>query len=238
MHTTTNPNGNPELLAIREQLKLHRLYLKLTMIRVQTKALQTLERLMDDPEPTGNEKADKAKATERNRQRLAANQTLIHCRTAEREQRLSKVGGMAMQRMAMQDAESPQNPEDIAMPPDNNGHQRLEPNRASDGWQASMKNMLTESFSPRGRRWSCADSAQDRMRGRPESSDDQSTPSKGAMVGAEGAGHADSSAQPRASHGLRPISDRTQTMPPQAVAPKEFVKPKHPRRSRRRKRRC
>ncbi|MFI4855312.1 MAG: hypothetical protein ACIAQF_10100 [Phycisphaerales bacterium JB065] len=57
------------------------------MIRVQIKALETLERLMDDQELTGNEKVDKAKATERNRQRLSATQTLVHCRAVQRELR-------------------------------------------------------------------------------------------------------------------------------------------------------
>ena len=112
---------------------------------------------MDDQELTGNQKADKAKATERNRQRMSATQTLIHCRTVLRElrekreqshrikqderaaqqkathqlatlRRLHKLhpdeynnpdahseGGMAMQSMAMQGAESSQNLEDIAM---------------------------------------------------------------------------------------------------------------------------
>jgi len=58
-----------------------------TMIRVQIAALETLERCMTDPESTGNEKTDKAKSTERNRQRMAAAQALIHCRTMFRELR-------------------------------------------------------------------------------------------------------------------------------------------------------
>ncbi|MFI4853817.1 MAG: hypothetical protein ACIAQF_02425, partial [Phycisphaerales bacterium JB065] len=95
MHTTpdtataTATMETSELLAVRTQIELERLRLELTMIRVQTKALETLERLMDDPEPTGNEKQDRFEATKRNRQRLAANQVLIHCRTAEREKRLA-----------------------------------------------------------------------------------------------------------------------------------------------------
>ncbi|MFG0291852.1 MAG: hypothetical protein ACF8MJ_01720 [Phycisphaerales bacterium JB050] len=132
MHTTPDTDINTietsELLAVRHQIELERLRLELTMIRVQTKALETLERLMDDPEPTGNEKQDRFEATKRNRQRLAANQVLIHCRTAEREKRLA------------------------------------------------MSNTKGDPPSPlRGRRWSCADSAQDRMRGRSEPSDRSDT---------------------------------------------------------------
>ncbi|MFI4854085.1 MAG: hypothetical protein ACIAQF_03770 [Phycisphaerales bacterium JB065] len=144
MHTTPETIETSELLAVRHQIELERLRLELTMIRVQTKALETLERLMDDPEPTGNQKQDRFEATKRNRQRLAANQVLIHCRTAEREKRLAKT---------------------------NRQQKRLEPNRASDGSQAPEKDMPTPPSPLRGRRWSCADSAQDRMRGRSEPSD-------------------------------------------------------------------
>jgi hypothetical protein len=42
---------------------------------------------MADPEPSGNEKTDKLKSIERNRQRMAAAQALIHCRTMARELR-------------------------------------------------------------------------------------------------------------------------------------------------------
>ncbi|MFI4855979.1 MAG: hypothetical protein ACIAQF_13490 [Phycisphaerales bacterium JB065] len=229
MHTTpdtaTATMETSELTAIRTQIELERLRLELTMIRVQTKALETLERLMDDPEPTGNEKQDRFEATKRNRQRLAANQTLIHCRTAEREKRLAK-----------------------------DKHQRLEPNRASDGQQASEKNMPDPPSPLRGRRWSCADSAQDRMRGRPEPSDHLSPPSLGAMVGAEGAGHADngSPVKPlppsplegegddrsqidRRMRGRSESSDRSNNTKPKRSRYK-VRKPKHPRRSRKRKR--
>jgi hypothetical protein len=64
--------------------------LKRTMIRIQIAALETLERCMADPEPSGNEKTDKAKSIERNRQRMAAAQALIHCRTMARELRESE----------------------------------------------------------------------------------------------------------------------------------------------------
>jgi len=45
---------------------------------------------MAEPESTGNEKTDKARSTERNRQRMAAAQALIHCRTMARELRESE----------------------------------------------------------------------------------------------------------------------------------------------------
>ncbi|XOV74911.1 MAG: hypothetical protein ACFHWZ_15700 [Phycisphaerales bacterium] len=57
------------------------------MERVQTKALETLEALMDGPEPTGDPKQDAFIARERNRRRMAATQALIHIRTVQREER-------------------------------------------------------------------------------------------------------------------------------------------------------
>ncbi|MFG0293403.1 MAG: hypothetical protein ACF8MJ_09660 [Phycisphaerales bacterium JB050] len=193
MHTRPDTDINTiettELLAIRTQIELERLRLELTMIRVQTKALETLERLMDDPEPTGNEKQDRFEATKRNRQRLAANQVLIHCRTAEREKRLAKSNAKG----------APPSP------------------LAGEGGDRSQIDR--------------------RMRGRPEPSENEGSPSLGAMAQAknktEGAGHADNGSARTPSHGLPPISDRTQTLPPK---PQKFIKPKHPRRSRKRKR--
>ncbi|MFI4855140.1 MAG: hypothetical protein ACIAQF_09230 [Phycisphaerales bacterium JB065] len=220
MHTTPDTDINTietsELLAVRHQIELERLRLELTMIRVQTKALETLERLMDDPEPTGNEKQDRFEATKRNRQRLAANQVLIHCRTAEREKRLAKT---------------------------NRQQKGLEPNRASDGQQAPENEMPTPP-SP--------------LEGRPEPSENQSSPSLGAMVGAEGAGHADNGS-PVEPHPPSPLageggdrsqidrrmrgrsepsdrSDNTYPKPKPKRSRYKVRKPKHPRRSRKRKR--
>ncbi|MFU8829329.1 MAG: hypothetical protein ACNA8P_07835, partial [Phycisphaerales bacterium] len=56
----------------------------------QKKALEILMDLMDEPEPTGDAKKDAIEYRERNRRRLAANQALIHCRTAQREQRIAR----------------------------------------------------------------------------------------------------------------------------------------------------
>ena len=78
MHTTPD-TLKPSELTLRD--------LQTVMIRVQIKALETLERLMDDQKLTGDEKVDKAKAIERNRQRLSATQTLVHCRAVQRELR-------------------------------------------------------------------------------------------------------------------------------------------------------
>ncbi|MFG0293756.1 MAG: hypothetical protein ACF8MJ_11495 [Phycisphaerales bacterium JB050] len=81
MHTTpeTETSTDTTQLTLRD--------LQQVMIRVQIKALETLERLMDDQKLTGDEKVDKAKAIERNRQRLSATQTLVHCRAVQRELR-------------------------------------------------------------------------------------------------------------------------------------------------------
>ncbi|MFU8829212.1 MAG: hypothetical protein ACNA8P_07225 [Phycisphaerales bacterium] len=80
----------PRLNQFEEACRVENQRAEITMLRVQTKALETLERLMDDPEPTGDEKKDAERSRERNRQRLAANQALIHCRTMAREERLAR----------------------------------------------------------------------------------------------------------------------------------------------------
>ncbi len=93
MHTTrTSPDT--ELAALIAELRKERLRLKITMIRAQTTALETLERFMAGPVAAAQEKPDekqeRAEAAERNRKRLAATQTLIHCRNTQREQRLAQ----------------------------------------------------------------------------------------------------------------------------------------------------
>jgi hypothetical protein len=172
MHTTTIPTEPDRLEALRQSIEAARLELELAMLRAQTRALETLERLMNDPEPTGNGKSDKARATERHRQRLAANQVLIHCRTAQRE------------------------------------------NRLSQATRAPASSLIRES---------------DRMTRRPEPSDHPRAPFGGAMVGAEGAGHADNGTPNAPSHGLRPTMPRPRSR-------YKVRKPKHPRQCRRRKR--
>ncbi|XHC26813.1 hypothetical protein ABWH91_05675 [Phycisphaerales bacterium ac7] len=174
--TDFNPQTAEEALAhIKAVYRIKRLESEVTMVAAQTKALEALVHCMKPIQTTGDTKLDAFYARERNRQRLAAIQTLLHIRTVQREKRLRR----AMRAKAKAKAE------------------RLEPNRASDGSQATEQEMPTSptpsegamvgaegaghvdngssvgSSNPspqRGRRWSGADSAQDRMRGRPEPS--------------------------------------------------------------------
>ncbi|XOV76020.1 MAG: hypothetical protein ACFHWZ_03325 [Phycisphaerales bacterium] len=83
MHTTpTDTAPNKDILT---QLREARAESRLVMERVQTKALKTLEALMDEPEPTGDPKQDAFIARERNRRRMAATQALTHIRSVQRE---------------------------------------------------------------------------------------------------------------------------------------------------------
>ncbi|XOV74244.1 MAG: hypothetical protein ACFHWZ_11805 [Phycisphaerales bacterium] len=88
MHTTptTDAVTTPDILT---QLRQAEAEARLVMQRVQTKALETLQALMDEPEPTGDPKQDAFIARERNRRRLAATQALTHIRAVEREQRIA-----------------------------------------------------------------------------------------------------------------------------------------------------
>ena len=81
MHTTPNRTD------LDTQLREAKAELELVALRVQAKALKTLEALMDEPEPTGDAKQDAVVARERNRRRLAATQALTHTRALERQQR-------------------------------------------------------------------------------------------------------------------------------------------------------
>ena len=58
------------------------------MITAQTKAMEALIYCMTPIQSTGDTKLDAFYAKERNRQRLAATQTLLHIRTVQREKRL------------------------------------------------------------------------------------------------------------------------------------------------------
>jgi hypothetical protein len=87
MHTT--PTDTVPTQTILTQLREVEAESKLVMQRVQTKALETLEALMDEPEPTGDAKQDAFIARERNRRRLAATQALTHIRSVQREQRIT-----------------------------------------------------------------------------------------------------------------------------------------------------
>ncbi len=81
MHTTPNRTD------LQTQLREAKAELELVALRVQAKALKTLEALMDEPEPTGDAKQDAVIARERNRRRMAATQALTHTRALERQQR-------------------------------------------------------------------------------------------------------------------------------------------------------
>jgi hypothetical protein len=150
---TTTQTPEEALAHIKAVYRVKRLESELTMITAQTKALEALIYCMTPLQSTGDTKIDAFYAKERNRQRLAATQTLLHIRTVQREKRLRRT----LRAKANAKAE------------------RSEPNRASDGSQAPKQKMPSPPSPPsplRGRRWSCADSAQDRMRGRSEPSDE------------------------------------------------------------------
>ena len=137
--TTSETNSantqTPEqaLAHIKSVYRVKRLESELTMITAQTKAMEALIYCMTPLQSTGDSKLDAFYAKERNRQRLAAIQTLLHIRTVQREKRLRQ----SMRAKARAKAE------------------RLEPNRASDGSQATKQEIPTPSPpSPqRGRRW-------------------------------------------------------------------------------------
>ncbi|MFB3431799.1 MAG: hypothetical protein ABL309_12825 [Phycisphaerales bacterium] len=200
MHTATNQRSETantntqtaeEVLAqLKTIYRIKRLESEVTMVAAQTKALETLMACMTPIKSTGDSKLDNFYARERNRQRLAAIQTLLHIRTVQREKRLRR----AMRAKAKAKAE------------------RSEPNRASDGSQATKQERPTPP-----------------------------APSKGGVVRSEAHGHVGPSAPDSPPHGLRPIEDRTQTMPPPNVSPPrkrsryKTRKPKHPEQPRRRK---
>jgi hypothetical protein len=201
MHTaakTTSETNSAHTQAPEEALahikavyRVKRLESELTMITAQTKAMEALIYCMTPIQSTGDSKIDAFYAKERNRQRLAATQTLLHIRTVKREKRLRRT----MRANAKAKAD------------------RLEPNRASDGSQATSLEMPTPP-----------------------------APSKDGVVKSEAHVHVDSLAQASPDHGLRPIEDRTQTMPPLKASPArtrsryKTRKPKHPKQPARRKR--
>jgi hypothetical protein len=207
MHTaakTTSETNSAHTQAPEEALahikavyRVKRLESELTMITAQTKALEALIYCMTPIQSTGDAKIDAHYAKERNRQRLAATQTLLHIRTVQREKRLRRT----MRAKAKAKAE------------------RSEANRASDGSQAPKQKMPGPPSPLRGRRWSCADSAQDRMRGRSEPSDESIRTCS-----------ANPSPQPSPAQSM----DRGEGAKPRSRY--KTRKPKHPKRPRKRKR--
>jgi hypothetical protein len=88
--TTSATTQTPEeaLAHIKAVYRVKRLESELTMITAQTKAMEALIYCMTPLQSTGDTKLDAFYAKERNRQRLAATQTLLHIRTVQREKRL------------------------------------------------------------------------------------------------------------------------------------------------------
>ncbi len=100
MHTATNQpsetaNTNTQtaeevLAQLKTIYRIKRLESEVTMVAAQTKALETLMACMTPIKSIGDTKLDNFYARERNRQRLAAIQTLLHIRTVQREKRLRR----------------------------------------------------------------------------------------------------------------------------------------------------
>ena len=100
MHTATNQpsetaNTNTQtaeevLAQLKTIYRIKRLESEVTMVAAQTKALETLMACMTPIKSIGDSKLDNFYARERNRQRLAAIQTLLHIRTVQREKRLRR----------------------------------------------------------------------------------------------------------------------------------------------------
>ncbi|MFB3430724.1 MAG: hypothetical protein ABL309_07380 [Phycisphaerales bacterium] len=151
--TTFNPQTAEEALAhIKAIYRIKRLESEVTMVAAQTTALEALAYCMKPVQTTGDPKLDAFYARERNRQRLAAIQTLLHIRTVQREKRLRQTT------RAKQKANA-KSTKGAMVGAEGEGH------------ADSSSTVTSPAPSPqRGRRWSCAASAQDRMRGRSESS--------------------------------------------------------------------
>ncbi|XOV76887.1 MAG: hypothetical protein ACFHWZ_08755 [Phycisphaerales bacterium] len=125
---TANTNANTNTQSAEEALaqlktiyRIKRIESEVTMVAAQTKAMETLMACMTPIKSTGDTKLDALYARERNRQRLAAIQTLLHIRTVQREKRLRRAARVKAKAKA----------------------ERLEPNRASDGSRATKQKMPT-----------------------------------------------------------------------------------------------
>ena len=98
--TDTNPNtdpntnftqhADPALAQVRAIYRVKRIESEVALVIAQTKALEALMTCMVPLQTTGDAKLDAFHARERNRQRLAATQTLLHVRTVMREKRLRR----------------------------------------------------------------------------------------------------------------------------------------------------
>ena len=208
MHTTPKPATKTELETdltpdaamahIKAVRRVKRIEVELTMLIAQTKALETLMHCMTPVQPTGDARLDAAHARERNRQRLAATQTLLHIRTVQREQRLRRTMREKAKAKAERAAKGTGGGATVGAKGEGHG----------DNGSPVAPSPL------RGRRWSCADSAQDRMRGRPGPPEDQQPPSPSGVVSSEADGHVDNGPKPSTPNALRAIEDRRQITPP------------------------
>ncbi len=177
--------------------------LKQVMIRIQIAALETLERCMQNLEPTGDDKKDRAQAQQLNRQRMSATQTLLHCRTMFRELREAELQEHRI-------AEEKRQAEKKAIFDLANLRylHRIYPNQY-DNPDAPAPSPATDNQFGEGGDRSQIDR---RMRGRPESSNDQSS------VGATGGLSA--SAGPHEPE-PQPNAPKQPTAPPKPLTPLE-----------------
>ena len=144
-NSTAPQTAEGAVAQVKAIYRVKRLESEVTMVAAQTKALETLVHCMKPVQTTGDTKLDAFYARERNRQRLAAIQTLLHIRTVQREKRLRRAARAKAKAKA----------------------ERLEPNRASDGSQATKQKMPAPP-----------------------------APSKGGVVRSEADGHVDSGSTP------------------------------------------
>ena len=86
--SANEPAAEEVLAQLKTIYRIKRLESEVTMIAAQTKAMESLIYCMTPVKTTGDTKLDNFHARERNRQRLAAIQTLLHIRTVQREKRL------------------------------------------------------------------------------------------------------------------------------------------------------
>ena len=153
MHATTearpeptnfNPQTPEEALAqIKAVYRIKRLESEVTMVAAQTKALEALVHCMKPVQSTGDTKLDNFYARERNRQRLAAIQTLLHIRTIQRGEGESRTRRAQSRKRWVP---SPQTEDAHAARSSQGCHGRSRRRRP-------CRQRIDCSFSPRGRRW-------------------------------------------------------------------------------------
>ena len=88
--SANEPAAEEVLAQLKTIYRIKRLESEVTMIAAQTKAMESLIYCMTPVKTTGDTRLDNFHARERNRQRLAAIQTLLHIRTVQREKRMRR----------------------------------------------------------------------------------------------------------------------------------------------------